>query len=89
MLSRLVGNGSLVGRLKDGLDESSRNVKGVAHRVANASTFETALQDVEGGEGPVDLEAEMVTLAEERIRYDAAAQLLQKVYQQIRLGIRE
>ncbi len=64
----------------------------IAHRVANASngttaSFESALGEaLEGGE--VDLEVEMVKLADEQIRYEAMGQLLQKVYGQIRSTMR-
>jgi len=93
MLNRLVGNGSSVSELKAGLDRSTENVRQIAHRVANAATeepadFASALEEAQGGR-KVDLEKEMVTLAEEQIRYEATSQLLQKVYQQIRSSIRE
>ena len=39
--------------------------------------------------GEVDLETEMVALADEQIRFEAATRLLQKVYQQVRASVRE
>lgn len=93
MLDRLLGTGSTVSDLKTGLDQSTRNVRRIAHRVANAasgvntdfaSTLEEAQRDPQ-----VDLEEEMVSLAEEQIRYEATSRLLEKVYQQIRSSIRE
>lgn len=96
MLSRLLGETSMAAELRGGLTESAQASRRIAHRVANAATgggeFQGALDEAgAAGEaaGPVDLEQEMAGLAREQIRFDAAAQLLQKVYQQIRLGIRE
>ena len=40
-------------------------------------------------EGPIDLEAEMVSLADEQLRFEATAKLLQKAYQGLRTAIRE
>ena len=64
----------------------------IAHRVANASngttaSFESALEGAMVGD-EVDLEVEMVKLADEQIRYEATGQLLQKVYGQIRATMR-
>jgi hypothetical protein len=99
VLTRLLGDGSLVSQLKGGLDASGRAVRGIAHRVANASNpdarfgeaLDAAAAEAQGPDAgsAVDLEREMVALADERLRYDAAVQVLQKVYQQIRLGVRE
>ena len=92
MLTRLIGQGTTAAQLREGLDASSRNVRGIAHRVANAGTpeFATALDAAAAaGEGKVDVETEMVALADEQLRFEAAASLLQKVYQQIRSSVRE
>ncbi len=94
MLARLIGQGTAVSQLKAGLDASSRAVRGIAHRVANAgnATFESALEeaDAAGSETePVDLEVEMVKLADETLRFEIAGALLEKLYQQIRSSIRE
>ena len=93
MLARLIGSGTTSAQLKDGLDASSQAVRGIAHRVANASTpdFADVLRDAgaaASGSG-VDLEREMVALADEQLRFEASANLLQKVYQQVRSAIRE
>ena len=95
MLNRLVGSDTTVSLLKEGLGASSQAVRGIAHRVANAGTpdFTQTLEEAEAtgvaqGEG-VDLEREMVALADEQLRFEATANLLQKVYQQIRSSIRE
>jgi flagellar basal body rod protein FlgB len=41
-----------------------------------------------GGRG-TDLEKEMVTLADEQLRFEATSRLLQKVYAQVRASVRE
>lgn len=93
VLNRLLESGSTVSELKTELDRSTQSVRRVAHRVANASSgprgdFPAALRDAQGEEA-VDLEEEMVSLAEEQIRYQATSRLLEKVYRQIRSGIRD
>jgi len=96
MLSRLFGSTTSVSELKAGLNRSTQAVRGIAHRVANASSgqngdFASAL-DSAGGTAPgdeVNLEQEMVALADEQLRYEAATRLLEKVYQQIRSSVRE
>jgi len=96
MLNRLLGSTSTVSELKAGLNRSTQAVRGIAHRVANASSgpdgdFASALDNagaaVPGSE--VDLEQEMVALADEQLRYEAATRLLEKVYQQIRSSVRQ
>ena len=91
MLNRLMASGSTIAELKTGLDRSTQNVRQIAHRVANAASgqdFASALEEAQQGQ-KVDLEKEMVSLAEEQIRYEATSKLLSKVYQQIRSSIRE
>lgn len=93
MLNRIMATGSTVSELKAGLDDSTRNVRQIAHRVANAASgvsgdFASTLDEARMSQ-EVDLEEEMVSLAEEQIRYEATSQLLQKIYQQIRSSIRE
>ena len=93
MLDRMLGTGSTVSDLKVGLDRSTRNVRQIAHRVANAASgveedFAATLEEAQRGR-QVDLEEEMVSLADEQIRYEATSRLLEKMYQQIRSSIRE
>ena len=96
MLARLIGAGTTAAQLKGGLDDSTKALRGIAHRVANASTpaapgtpeFAEALEAAAAGQG-VDIEREMVALADEQLRFETAANLLQKVYQQVRTSIRE
>lgn len=91
MMDRLVGAGTTAADLREGLDRSSASVRGIAHRVANAGTpdFAGALDAAAAGEPVVDVEKEMVALADEHLRYEATANLLQKVYEQLRSSIRE
>ena len=95
VLTRLIGSNSLSASLKLGLDASSRAVRDIGHRVANAatpggSTFENALRAEQSGETPeVDLEREMVALADEQLRFEATSRLLQGAYRQIRSSVRE
>ena len=80
MLNKLLDSGSTVSQLKAELDRSTRSVRRIAHRVANASTepgdrFSAALREAQGKES-VNLEEEMVSLAEEQIRHEATSKLL-------------
>ncbi len=92
MLSKLIGSDTTAAQLRQGLSISSQNVRAIAHRVANASNpdFVSVLDSFGNpGAGEVSIEEEMVALADEQLRFEAAASLLQKVYQQIRSSIRE
>ena len=94
----LIGRVTSANNLKEALDVSSQRTRVIADRVARAS-----LQQPNGGfalpqestvagspaEGPIDLEAEMVSLADEQLRYEATAKLLQKAYAGLRTAIRE
>lgn len=91
MIHGLIGS-TTVQSLREELDASMVRSREIAHRVANASntttaSFESALDDAMAG-GEVDLEVEMVKLADEQIRYEATGQLLQKIYGQIRATMR-
>jgi flagellar basal body rod protein FlgB len=62
----------------------------IAHRVANATNdFASELRGAMMGGEDVDLEQEMVALADEQIRFDAASRLLRRMYDQVRSSIRE
>jgi flagellar basal body rod protein FlgB len=92
LIRDLIGSGTLVQGLRDGLDASAAHSREIAHRVANASnetaaSFDVALDDALG-EGEVDLEKEMVGLADEQIRFEAMSEILSKMYVQIRSSIR-
>ncbi len=89
MLTRLLGPGTTAPTLKQGLDRTSADLREVTHRLANAATpgFQE-IMDAQGGVAPgVNLEEEMVNLADGQLRFEAEAQILQKVYQQIRSSV--
>ena len=98
MLTRLLGPETAAAKLREGLDASVVRARGIAHRIANASTpganFQGALDAAAAQDGAqaaegVDLEAEMVALADEQLRFDAVSRLLQKVYAQVRASVKE
>ena len=64
----------------------------IAHRVANASNDQTASFEASLSAAldpdDVDLEVEMVKLADEQIRFEAMGEILQKMYGQIRSSMR-
>ena len=55
---------------------------------AETTAAENAAGSAQPGAG-VDLEAEMVSLGDEQLRYEATAKLLQKTYEKIRLSLRD
>ena len=86
--------------LKAGLDASVERTRAIANRVAQASVNGGdgfALPPTPAMPAPgeiatapvVDLEGEMVSLADEQLHFESAAKLLQKTYEKIRLSIRE
>lgn len=92
MLKAMIGGNTLTGALREGLDASSQRARVTAHRIANgaAASFDATLEGAaNAAAADIDLETEMVALADEQLRYDATARLLQKVYQQIRSSMRE
>jgi hypothetical protein len=97
MLHGFFGRVSQAPTLRDGLDASSQRTRLIADRVSKATLFngDGFAIPVEGGapgtlqEGPIDLESEMVSLADEQLYYEATARLLQKAYEQIRSSIRD
>jgi hypothetical protein len=94
MLFGFIGRVSDATQLKDSLDVSSQRVRGIAQRVSAASVpganqeFTIPGPDGEPVSATVDLEAEMTALADEQLRYDAAAKLLEKAYQRVRVSLR-
>lgn len=92
MIRGLMGSESTVHGLKQELSASIVRSREIAHRVANASngttaSFEASL-DAAMNPDAVDLEVEMVKLADEQIRYEAMGEILQKMYGQIRSSLR-
>lgn len=97
MLYGFFGRVSQSVSLREGLDASSQRTRLIADRVAKATLFNGdgfALPEIESApgsvlEGPIDLEAEMVSLADEQLYFEASARLLQKAYEQIRVSLRD
>ncbi len=92
MIEGVMGSTSLVQSLKSEMSASMVRSREIAHRVANASndrtaSFEASLSAALDPEN-VDLETEMVKLADEQVRYEAMGELLQKMYGQIRSSMR-
>lgn len=96
MLKHLLGPSSGIGDLRGDLDAATVRMREMAHRVANATNgvepgFEESLEAALQGEeatGEIDLEVEMVALANEQIRYDASADLLRRTYERLRSAVR-
>jgi flagellar basal body rod protein FlgB len=93
MLFGFINRVSNAAQLKDNLDMSTQRTRAIAQRVANAS-----LQGQSGfalppgpgaAAGPVNIEEEMTSLADEQLRFEATAKLLEKTYTQIRTSMRE
>ena len=97
MLYGFISRVSLAPQLKESLDVSVQRTRQIADRVAKATLnapdgFALPATGAEPGttlEGPVDLESEMVSLADEQLRYEATAKLLQKTYERIRSSLRD
>ncbi|MFN9213896.1 MAG: hypothetical protein ACK53A_07440 [Gemmatimonadota bacterium] len=83
--------------LKEGLDVSTQRTRMIADRVAQASmqrpdAFAIPAPGSKPGSpevGGVDLEAEMVSLADEQLRYETTAKLLEKAYARLRSVIKD
>lgn len=83
--------------LKEGLDVSTQRTRLIADRVATATLQgQDPFAVPEAGRPPgspesgaVDIEAEMVSLADEQIRFETTAKLLEKTYQRLRSIIKE
>jgi flagellar basal body rod protein FlgB len=98
MLYGFFGRVSQSDRLKQALDVGSQRTRLIADRVAKATLqagadgFALPEAQLRAGalqEGPIDLESEMVSLADEQLHYEATAKLLEKTYQQIRSSLRD
>lgn len=84
--------------LRAALDASAARTRGIADRVTkaslqNADGYALAATTAESAAGaqpgpPVDVEAEMVSLADEQLRYEATAKMLQSAYQTVRLSMK-
>lgn len=97
MLYGFFGRVSSSVELREAMDNSSQRTRLIADRVskatlANVDGFALPPENAEAGadvEGPIDLESEMVTLADEQLHYEATARLLRKAYDQIRTSLRD
>jgi len=82
--------------LKDALDVGSQRVRAIADRVSKASLQNQdgfALPGTAGATGAaatsgVDIETEMINLADEQLRYEATSKLLSKAYDQVRTALK-
>ena len=92
MLYGLIDRVSSATSLKEALDLSSQRTRAIAQRVSTAtlqSGSGFALPPQAGvAASPVNLEQEMTSLADEQLRYESAAKLLEKTYAQIRASMR-
>jgi flagellar basal body rod protein FlgB len=81
-----IGRSTDATQLKASLDASAQRSRVIADRVSRASLPQTfSLPSADGKtpaakEAPIDVEAEMVNLADEQLRYATTARLLQKTY---------
>ena len=96
MITGFIGRVTPAGELKDALDVGSARVRAIADRVSKAS-----LQNQDGfalpgaptaagttASGGVDIETEMISLADEQLRYEATSKLLAKAYDQVRTALK-
>lgn len=91
MLFGFFGRVTAAPQLREALDASAARTRGIAQRVSAASVGGASGFSLPQGEGgsPVDLEAEMTALADEQLRYDATAKLLERTYSRLRLTVRD
>ncbi len=87
----MLGRISQTTQMKQSLDLSVQRTRQIADRVARATALQQgfALPDTptapgSSESGPIDIEAEMVSLADEQLRFEATSKLLQKTYEQMR-----
>jgi flagellar basal body rod protein FlgB len=91
----VVGRVSNANQLKESLDLSVQRTRQIADRVARATAAQQgfSLPDTptapgSAESGPIDIEAEMVSLADEQIRYEATSKLLAKTYEYMRAAVK-
>lgn len=99
MLFGMIDRTTSATSLKQALDENQARVRGIQSRVARASlngdgfALSSASQGPQvpgdGVTGPVDVEAEMTALADEQLRFEATAKLLEKAYASLKSAIRD
>jgi len=93
MLYGFFGRVSNAPQLSDALDAGSQRVRSIAQRVSGATLKNQSGFTIPGADSQeatsVNLEEEMTRLADEQLRYETSAKLLEKTYANIRLSIRE
>jgi flagellar hook-associated protein FlgK len=97
MLPGILGRATNANDMKDALDLSAQRTRAIAGRVAqasvnNANGFALPIDPATGKPAETDqvnLEAEMTSLADEQLRFEATAKLLEKTYAQLRTAIRD
>jgi len=93
MLYGFFGRVSSAPQMRDALDASSQRIKAIAQRVSGATLQEqTGFALPDGTTAPleaVNLEAEMTSLADEQLRYEATAKLLERTYTRLRQIVRD
>ncbi len=97
MLFGLIDRTTSATKLNAGLDRSIERQRGIADRVSKASLQNSdgfALEakgsaaQIEAAANPVNVEDEMVALADEQLRFLATAKLLEKTYASLRGAIK-
>jgi flagellar basal body rod protein FlgB len=93
MLYGFFGRVSSAPQMRDALDASSQRIKAIAQRVSGATLQnQTGFALPDGTTAPgeaVNLEAEMTSLADEQLRYEATAKLLERTYTRLRQVVRD
>jgi len=97
VLFGIIGRTTNANDLKDALDLSAQRTRMIASRVSqaslnNGSGFALPVDPATGqpaAGGDVDMEAEMTSLADEQVRYDATEKLLEKAYAQLRTSYKD
>lgn len=95
MLFNFVNRVSSAGSMRDALDVSTQRARTIADRVAKATlankdgfALPGTATPVDAGAENVDIETEMVALADEQLRFEATAKLLERTYARIRTTIK-
>ncbi len=91
----IVGRATQANLLKQSLDVSVQRTRQIADRVARATALQqgftlpdTPTAPGSAEQGPVDIESEMVSLADEQLRFEATSKLLQQTYQNMRAALK-
>lgn len=96
MLFGLIDRVTSASSLKTGLDESVARSRSIADRVAKATLQNSDGFSLKANNGqnavananPINVEDEMVGLADEQMRFLATSRLLEKTYQNLRTAIK-